>query len=76
LRGLAEAIETAVRGSDQSALGLNWGEWKELSHLTHYCKRWTNHSALSDLVEWSFVSGALVVLRTSLHSRVKGGRAM
>jgi len=26
LRELAEAIETAVRGSDQSALGLNWGE--------------------------------------------------
>ena len=26
LRELAEAIETAVRGRDQSALGLNWGE--------------------------------------------------
>ena len=26
LRELAEAIETAVRGGDQSALGLNWGE--------------------------------------------------
>ena len=28
LRELAEAIETAVRGRDQSALGLNWGEWR------------------------------------------------
>lgn len=26
LRELAEAIEAAVRGGDQSALGLNWGE--------------------------------------------------
>ena len=26
LRELAEAIETAVRGRDQSAMGLNWGE--------------------------------------------------
>ena len=26
LRELAEAIEVAVRGNDQSVLGLNWGE--------------------------------------------------
>jgi len=31
LRKLAESIENAVRGGDQSALGLDWGEW--MPHL-------------------------------------------
>ena len=47
LRELAEAVETAVRGRDQSALGLNWGEWRGGGFITF--KLLTNYWDPSDI---------------------------